>query len=62
MKKTAAIATFNPESPDTGHQAEFQNRIDALQPLLEQIRADLLFLQEGNSLQILQKLLDGALG
>jgi endonuclease/exonuclease/phosphatase family metal-dependent hydrolase len=61
MTKTFRIATFNLENLNDANQTEFQKRIDAIRPMMERIRADLLFLQEVNSLQALQKLLDGTL-
>lgn len=61
MTKSFRIATFNLENLDDTNAAEFQKRIDALRPMMERIRADLLFLQEVNSLPALEKLLDGTL-
>ncbi|NYT08023.1 MAG: endonuclease [Methanomicrobiales archaeon] len=55
------IGTFNLENLDDENPAQLQKRIDVLRPMIERIRADLLFLQEVNSLPALEELLDGTL-
>lgn len=59
MTKEFRIATFNLENLDDKDQKLFKERKKALQPILQRVNADLLFLQEVNTLQALDKLLEG---
>lgn len=53
------IATFNLENLDDEDSEQFDRRKKVLKPMLERITADLLFLQEVNTLQALDELIEG---
>ena len=57
--KDFIIATFNLENLDDKDQKQFEERKKVLQPMIERINADLLFLQEVNKLQALDELIEG---
>ena len=59
MTKEFRIATFNLENLDDSDQKQFDERKKLLQPMIERINADVLFLQEVNTLQALDKLIEG---
>lgn len=61
MVKQFKIATFNLENLDDKDQTQFDERKKVLQPMIERINADILFLQEVHSPQALDKLIEGTI-
>ena len=57
MTKEFRIATFNLENLDDKDREQFEERKKVLQPMIERINADLLFLQEVNTLKALNELI-----
>jgi len=61
MVKQFRIATFNLENLDDKDPEQFDERKKVLQPMIERINADILFLQEVNKPQALDKLIEGTI-
>lgn len=61
MAKQLRIATFNLENLDDDDQTTFEVRKKVLQPMLTRMNADVLFLQEINSIDALDNLIEGTI-